>query len=69
MSPTLHWFCDGTTTSCGRTADMPKLYFEDGRPRALIIATLPKMRMTFQTVILRRSNNNKNNLKIIVIKY
>ncbi|MFI3320796.1 MAG: glycoside hydrolase family protein [Rikenellaceae bacterium] len=38
---TLHWN-DGTTTTCGRTADMPKLYMEDGRPKALIIATLPK---------------------------
>ncbi|MFI3269846.1 MAG: glycoside hydrolase family protein [Rikenellaceae bacterium] len=38
---TLKWR-DGTETECNRTADMPKLYFENGRPMALIIATLPK---------------------------
>lgn len=37
----LHWN-DGTETECTRTADMPKLYMENGRPKALIIATLPK---------------------------
>ncbi|MFR9651209.1 MAG: glycoside hydrolase family protein [Rikenellaceae bacterium] len=37
----LNW-SDGTQTMCERTADMPKLYMEDGRPKALIIATLPK---------------------------
>lgn len=37
----LNW-SDGTTTICERTADMPKLYMEDGRPKALIIASLPK---------------------------
>lgn len=38
---TLKW-SDGTQTQCERTADMPKLYFENGKPQALIIATLPK---------------------------
>lgn len=38
---TLNWD-DGTQTLCDRTADMPKLYFEDGKLTALIIATLPK---------------------------
>ncbi len=38
---TLNW-SDGSQTQCERTADMPKLYYEDGRPTALIIATLPK---------------------------
>lgn len=36
----LYW-SDGTETSCERTADMPKLYLEDGVPKALIIAVLP----------------------------
>lgn len=33
---------DGTITKTQRTADMPKFYFEDGVPKALIIAILPK---------------------------
>ena len=33
---------DGTETFCTRTADMPKLYFEKGAPKALIIAILPQ---------------------------
>ncbi|BDD02289.1 glycoside hydrolase family protein [Persicobacter psychrovividus] len=33
---------DGTVTLCQRTSDMPKLYFEKGIPKALIIAVLPK---------------------------
>lgn len=33
---------DGTSTHCQRTADMPKIFFEDGSPQALIIAVLPK---------------------------
>ena len=33
---------DGTVTKTERTADMPKLYMEDGVPKALIIAVLPK---------------------------
>lgn len=37
----LKW-TDGTVTKTQRTADMPKLYFENGIPKALIIAVLPK---------------------------
>ncbi|TXE13899.1 sucrase [Seonamhaeicola algicola] len=37
----LFW-TDGTETLCERTADMPKLYFEDGKLKALVIAVLPK---------------------------
>ncbi|MEM0914917.1 MAG: glycoside hydrolase family protein [Planctomycetota bacterium] len=37
----LHW-TDGTTTLCERTADMPKVYTDDGVPKALIIAVLPR---------------------------
>ncbi|MEX0320880.1 MAG: family 43 glycosylhydrolase [Puniceicoccaceae bacterium] len=37
----INW-TDGTTTYCQRTADMPKFYMEDGFPKALIIAVLPK---------------------------
>ena len=37
----LHWI-DGSETICERTADMPKLYFEKGILKALIIAVLPK---------------------------
>lgn len=33
---------DGTTTKTARTADMPKFYMENGIPKALIIAILPK---------------------------
>ncbi|WP_297089721.1 hypothetical protein [uncultured Draconibacterium sp.] len=33
---------DGTVTKTQRTADMPKLYYENGKPKALIIAALPK---------------------------
>ncbi|WPR71120.1 glycoside hydrolase family protein [Flavobacterium sp. NG2] len=33
---------DGTITKTERTADMPKLYMENGKPKALIIAILPK---------------------------
>lgn len=33
---------DGSETHCERTADMPKLYFENGVLTALIIAVLPK---------------------------
>ncbi len=36
----LHW-TDGSVTQCERTADMPKLYFENGMPKALVIAVLP----------------------------
>ncbi|UII75357.1 glycoside hydrolase family protein [Flagellimonas sp. HMM57] len=37
----LFW-TDNSETLCERTADMPKLYFEGGIPKALIIAVLPK---------------------------
>lgn len=37
----LQW-TDGSVTKCQRTADMPKLYSENGIPKALIIAILPK---------------------------
>ncbi len=37
----INW-TDGTTTQTARTADMPKFYMEDGIPKALIIAILPK---------------------------
>ncbi|WP_158655225.1 glycoside hydrolase family protein [Flavivirga eckloniae] len=37
----LEW-TNGTETLCERTADMPKLYFEDATPKALVIAVLPK---------------------------
>ncbi|MEM9419334.1 MAG: glycoside hydrolase family protein, partial [Planctomycetota bacterium] len=37
----LHW-TDGTTTLCQRTADMPKVYAENGVLKALIIAVLPQ---------------------------
>ena len=33
---------DGTITKTQRTADMPKFYMENGLPKALIIAVLPK---------------------------
>ncbi|ARV16562.1 hypothetical protein [Polaribacter sp. SA4-12] len=33
---------DGSETLCERTADMPKFYMENGIPKALIIAILPK---------------------------
>ncbi|BAX78466.1 glycoside hydrolase family protein [Labilibaculum antarcticum] len=33
---------DGSVTKTERTADMPKFYMEDGVPKALIIAILPK---------------------------
>ncbi|MGQ1788106.1 MULTISPECIES: family 43 glycosylhydrolase [unclassified Saccharicrinis] len=33
---------DGTVTKTARTADMPKFYMENGIPKALIIAILPK---------------------------
>ena len=33
---------DNTSIRCQRTADMPKIYIEDGVPRALVIAALPK---------------------------
>ncbi|MBK1878950.1 family 43 glycosylhydrolase [Pelagicoccus mobilis] len=33
---------DGTSTKTHRTADMPKFYMENGLPKALIIAVLPK---------------------------
>ncbi|WP_282036422.1 family 43 glycosylhydrolase [Saccharicrinis aurantiacus] len=33
---------DGTVTKTERTADMPKFYMENGMPKALIIAILPK---------------------------
>lgn len=33
---------DGSVVKCDRTADMPKLYMEDGKLKALIFATLPK---------------------------
>lgn len=38
---TIKWN-DGSETKCDRTADMPKLYIENGKSKALIIATLPK---------------------------
>ncbi len=37
----LNWN-DGSKTICNRTADMPKVYLEDGKIKALIIATLPE---------------------------
>jgi len=43
---------DGTVTKTGRTADMPKLYFENGIPKALIIAVLPQnSEISFSLVI------------------
>ncbi len=42
LSPGLLKYDDGSQVVCHRTADMPKLYFEDGRLKALIFATLPK---------------------------
>lgn len=43
---------DGTSTFCQRTADMPKIYFENGKPKALIIAVLPKdSEISFATII------------------
>lgn len=37
----IHW-TDGTSIKCQRTCDMPKTYIEDGKMRALIMATLPE---------------------------
>lgn len=37
----LKW-TDGTVTKTQRTADMPKLFIENGVPKALIIAVLPE---------------------------
>ena len=42
LAPGTLSFDDDTSVFCDRTADMPKLYFENGKPKALIIATLPK---------------------------
>ncbi|WP_297089700.1 hypothetical protein [uncultured Draconibacterium sp.] len=43
---------DGTSTFCERTADMPKFYMENGVPKALIIAVLPKdSEISFSLVI------------------
>ena len=41
MAGEIRW-TDGTSTLCQRTADMPKFYMENGIPKALIIAVLPK---------------------------
>ncbi|MCG8688542.1 MAG: glycoside hydrolase family protein [Desulfobacterales bacterium] len=50
-SGSLLW-TDGTETLCERIADMPKLYFEKGMPKALIIAVLPKnSEISFSVVI------------------
>ena len=47
----LKW-TDGTTTVCERTADMPKLYFEEGQLKAMTIAVLPKnSEISFSVVI------------------
>ena len=47
----LHW-TDGSVTLCERTADMPKLYFEESEPKALVIAVLPKdSEISFSLVI------------------
>ncbi|MEO1010005.1 MAG: glycoside hydrolase family protein [Bacteroidota bacterium] len=43
---------DGTITKTQRTADMPKFYMENGIPKALIIAVLPKdSEISFSVVI------------------
>jgi len=43
---------DGTEILCERTADMPKLYFEDGKATALIFAVLPKdSEISFSVVV------------------
>jgi hypothetical protein len=48
----IYW-TDGSETLCERTADMPKLFFENGKPKALIIAILPKnSEISFSLVIL-----------------
>lgn len=52
----LHW-TDGSETMCERTADMPKLYYENGIPKALIIAVLPKgSEVSFALVIPFKDN-------------
>lgn len=50
---------DGTSTFCDRTADMPKFYMENGIPKALIIAVLPKdSEISFSLVIpLKQASN------------
>ncbi|MFI3289621.1 MAG: glycoside hydrolase family protein [Rikenellaceae bacterium] len=42
LSPGVLNYDDDSTVLCDRTADMPKLYMEDGKLKALIFATLPK---------------------------
>ncbi|GAB3649883.1 hypothetical protein GCM10028791_16250 [Echinicola sediminis] len=37
-----HKWTDGTTTKAQRTAGIPKVYLENGVPKALIIAVLPE---------------------------
>ena len=55
----LNW-TDGEKTLCARTADMPKLYFENGLPKALTIAVLPKdSEISFSVVIPLVTNVNQ----------
>ncbi len=42
LRPGILKYNDGSVVECERTADMPKLYMEDGKVKALIFATLPK---------------------------
>lgn len=47
----IHW-TNGVNMLCERTADMPKIYMENGKIKALIIASLPKdSEVSFATVI------------------
>jgi len=47
----INW-TDGTVQECERTCDMPKLYMEDGKAKALIMATLPiDTEVSFATVV------------------
>jgi hypothetical protein len=47
---------DGTSTYCQRTADMPKFFMEDGVPKALIAAVLPRdSEISFSVVIPLKS--------------
>lgn len=50
---------DGTVTKTTRTADMPKFYMEDGLPKALIIAILPKdSEISYSLVIPLKTGEN-----------
>jgi hypothetical protein len=48
---------DGTSTYCQRTADMPKFYMEEGLPKALIVAVLPKNSEISYSVIIPLNQN------------